>query len=121
MTDFDLVVLGGGTGNTVVSAAADRGMDTALIEKGPLGGTCLNRGCNPSKMLIQQANAANRIRDVGLFSIDANIEEVRFTDFVQEVNETLSELADQMNADCQRRCGRSDFLYYQLSKGETGT
>ncbi|MFQ3285649.1 FAD-dependent oxidoreductase, partial [Natronomonas sp.] len=51
MTDFDVLVIGGGTGNNVAAAAADAGLETALVEPGPLGGTCLNRGCNPSKML----------------------------------------------------------------------
>jgi mycothione reductase len=96
MSDFDLVVIGGGTGNTVASEAAAEGMDTALIEKGPIGGTCLNRGCNPSKMLIQHANRANKIRDSEQFSIEANIEEVRFSEFVREVNGELSEAADEM-------------------------
>jgi mycothione reductase len=94
MTDFDLIIVGGGTGNTVASAAAAEGLETALIEKGPLGGLCLNRGCNPSKMLIQHANLTNRIRDAGQFGIDASIEEVHFSEFVREVNEELAAAAD---------------------------
>jgi mycothione reductase len=94
MTEFDLIVFGGGTGNTVASAAAAEGIDTALIEKGPLGGLCLNRGCNPSKMLIQHANVINRIRDADQFSIDASIEDVRFGDLVREVNAELADVAD---------------------------
>lgn len=95
MSDFDLIVIGGGTGNTVASEAAAEGMDTALIEKGPIGGTCLNRGCNPSKMLIQHANLVNEIRGSEQFSIEASIEEVRFSEFVREVNGDLSGIADQ--------------------------
>ena len=53
MADFDPVVIGGGTGNNVAAAAAEAGLDTALVEPGPHGGTCLNCGCNSSKMLIQ--------------------------------------------------------------------
>jgi mycothione reductase len=93
MADFDLIVFGGGTGNTVASAAAAEGLEMALIEKGPLGGLCINRGCNPSKMLIQHANVANRIRDAGQFGIDANIEEVHFGEFVREVNDELADAA----------------------------
>lgn len=93
--DFDLIVIGGGTGNTVASTAASEGVETALIEKGPLGGTCLNRGCNPSKMLIQHATVANRIRDSERFSIESNIEGVRFGEFVREVNGSLADRADQ--------------------------
>jgi mycothione reductase len=93
MADFDLIVFGGGTGNTVASAAADEGLETALIEKGPLGGLCLNRGCNPSKMLIQHANVANRIQDADEFGIDATIDEVHFGEFVREVNDELADVA----------------------------
>jgi len=76
MADFDLVVIGGGTGNNVAAAAAEAGLDTALVEPGPLGGTCLNRGCNPSKMLIQAANAANHIREAERFHVDAKLDGV---------------------------------------------
>jgi mycothione reductase len=95
MAEFDLIVFGGGTGNSVASAAAAEGLETALIEKGPLGGLCLNRGCNPSKMLIQHANVTNRIRDAEEFGIDASIEEVHFGEFVREVNEELADVASR--------------------------
>lgn len=95
MAEFDLIVFGGGTGNTVASAAAEEGLETALVEKGPLGGLCLNRGCNPSKMLVQHANVANRIREADQFGIDASIDEVRFGEFVDDVNSELAAAADQ--------------------------
>lgn len=95
MTEFDLIVFGGGTGNTVASAAADEGLETALVEKGPLGGLCLNRGCNPSKMLIQHATVANRIRDSDEFGIDAGIEDIDFSGFVREVNDELADIAER--------------------------
>jgi mycothione reductase len=94
MADFDLLVFGGGTGNTVASAAAEEGLETALIEKGPLGGLCLNRGCNPSKMLIQHATVANRIRDANQFGIDAHIDDIHFGELVREVNDELGEAAE---------------------------
>lgn len=95
MADFDLIVFGGGTGNTVASAAATEGLDTMLIEKGPLGGLCLNRGCNPSKMLIQHANTLNRIRDADQFHIDVSVDDVRFGEFVREVNTELAAVATE--------------------------
>ncbi|WP_049900274.1 dihydrolipoyl dehydrogenase family protein [Halococcus agarilyticus] len=93
MTQFDLIVFGGGTGNTVASAAAAEGLETALVEKGPLGGLCLNRGCNPSKMLIQHANVANQVRNADRFGIDATIDEIRFGEFVRAVNAELADAA----------------------------
>ena len=52
MREFDLVVIGAGSGLDVTAAAANRGQDVAVVDDGPLGGTCLNRGCIPSKVLL---------------------------------------------------------------------
>jgi dihydrolipoamide dehydrogenase len=98
MADYDVVVVGGGTGNNVAAAAADAGLETALVEKGKLGGTCLNRGCNPSKMLIQAATAANDVREAERFHLDATLDGVDFAAIVDEMDETLSGLAEGMEA-----------------------
>lgn len=98
MTDFDVLVIGGGTGNNVAAAAADAGLETALVEPGPLGGTCLNRGCNPSKMLIQAANAINDVRGAERFHVDATIERIDHATVVDEMDELLSGIAEDMEA-----------------------
>ncbi len=56
MQHFDLAVLGGGSGLMISEAALARGLSCAVVEKGALGGTCLNRGCIPSKMLVYPAD-----------------------------------------------------------------
>ncbi len=67
MKQFDLVVIGAGAGVLVVEAALEQGLRCALIEKAKFGGTCLTKGCIPSKMLvlpadmIREAAAAKRI------------------------------------------------------------
>ena len=96
MADYDLLVIGGGTGNNVAAAAADAGLETALVEPGPLGGTCLNRGCNPSKMLIQAATAANRVREADRFFVDASLDDIDYAAVVDDMDETLSPLAEGM-------------------------
>jgi len=103
MADYDVLVVGGGTGNNVAAAAADAGLETALVEKGPLGGTCLNRGCNPSKMLIQAATAANHVREAGKFHVDATLNGVDFAAVVDEMDEALSGIADGMEADYREK------------------
>lgn len=55
MKQYDLIIIGGG-GGTKLRPAADLGKKVAVIEKEDLGGTCLNRGCIPSKMLIYPAD-----------------------------------------------------------------
>src|SRR5512143_1413631 len=69
MQKFDLIVIGAGSGLDVMSAAASRGMKVALVEEGPMGGTCLNRGCIPSKILIHSADVMQTIRRAGDFGI----------------------------------------------------
>jgi dihydrolipoamide dehydrogenase len=96
MADFDVLVIGGGTANNVAAAAADTGLETALVEPGPLGGTCLNRGCNPSKMVIQAANAVNHVRDADMFHVDATLEGIDWETVVDEMDALLGEIADDM-------------------------
>jgi len=96
MADFDVLVVGGGTGNNVAAAAADAGLETALVEPGPLGGTCLNRGCNPSKMLIQAANAANHVREAERFHVDATLDGVDYAAVVDEMDDLLGGIAEGM-------------------------
>jgi len=96
MPHHEVLVVGGGTGNNVAAAAADAGLDTALVEKGALGGTCLNRGCNPSKMLIQAATAANHVRDADRFFLDATLDDVDYAAIIDDMDETLSPIAAGM-------------------------
>jgi dihydrolipoamide dehydrogenase len=68
--DFDLVVLGAGTGGyTAAFRAAQLGLKVALVDEDKIGGTCLHRGCIPTKALLESAAFADRIRhaaDYGL-------------------------------------------------------
>ncbi|MDZ7700961.1 MAG: dihydrolipoyl dehydrogenase [Halobacteriales archaeon] len=99
MHEFDVLVIGGGAANKVASAASGAGLETALVEPGPLGGTCLNRGCNPSKMLIGHANAVNAVHDAERFHVDASVDGVDFAGLVDEVHDQLGAIAEGMAAD----------------------
>ncbi|KAJ3065084.1 hypothetical protein HDU98_011526 [Podochytrium sp. JEL0797] len=58
---FDVIVIGSGSGSKLVRPVANLGMKVCVIEKDALGGTCLNRGCIPSKMLIHPADIISSI------------------------------------------------------------
>jgi len=118
MADFDLVVIGGGTGNNVAAAAAEAGLDTALVEPGPLGGTCLNRGCNPSKMLIQAANAANHVQEAERFHVDATLDGIDIAAVVDEMDDLLGGLADRMEANYREKANLTLFDEYTEFVGE---
>lgn len=69
---YDLVVLGGGTGGYVAAIRASQlGMKTAVVEKDKLGGTCLHRGCIPSKALLRSAEVYSTAKDGKDFGIIA--------------------------------------------------
>src|SRR3954449_651185 len=60
---FDLVVLGAGTGGyTAAFRAAQLGLKVALVDEDKIGGTCLHRGCIPTKALLESAAFAERVR-----------------------------------------------------------
>ena len=90
MDEVDFLVIGSGSGLDVANAAASRGQSVAVIEKGPMGGTCLNRGCIPSKQLLYHAEVMETIDRAGEFGIDATVDDVAFSEIVREVNEDVA-------------------------------
>ncbi|MFE7844929.1 dihydrolipoyl dehydrogenase [Microbacterium sp. NPDC057407] len=74
---FDLVVLGGGSGGYAAALrAAELGKSVALVEKDKVGGTCLHRGCIPTKALLHAAEVAEAARDASTVGIRASFEGV---------------------------------------------
>lgn len=74
---FDLVVLGGGSGGYAAALrAAELGRSVALVEKDKVGGTCLHRGCIPTKALLHAAEVADTARDASTLGIRASFEGV---------------------------------------------
>jgi dihydrolipoamide dehydrogenase len=118
MADFEMLVIGGGTGNNVAAAAADAGLETALVEPGKLGGTCLNRGCNPSKMLIQAANAANAVRNAEQFHVDATLDGIDHAAVTGEMDDLLSGIAADMEARYREKENLTLFDEYTEFVGE---
>lgn len=75
---FDLIAIGSGAGMNVAADAVELGLKVAVIDKDPLGGTCLNRGCIPSKVLIYPADVIRTIEDAKAIGINAKIENIDF-------------------------------------------
>jgi mycothione reductase len=98
-TDYDLIVIGAGSGlDVAVAAATHLEWKVALVEKGPLGGTCLNRGCIPSKMMIHAADLAENIREADRFGIHASIERIDFAAITNRANQHVDAEAAEMEA-----------------------
>ncbi|MFI0433989.1 MAG: dihydrolipoyl dehydrogenase, partial [Candidatus Nanopelagicales bacterium] len=73
--EFDIVVLGAGSGGYACALrAAQLGMSVALIEKGELGGTCLHRGCIPTKALLHAGEVADEVRESATVGVQAALQ-----------------------------------------------
>ena len=86
MHTFDLIVIGGGRASALAIEAAKAGQKVALIERDKLGGTCPNRGCVPSKLLIGYADVAHRIEQASRHHITAKISDIDRQQIFNDVN-----------------------------------
>ena len=75
----------------IVEGALSRGMTVALVEEGPLGGTCLNRGCIPSKMLTYPADVINIINESEKLGVKARIESIDFKAIMVRMRNLVAE------------------------------
>lgn len=90
MENYDLIVLGGGRAAGLAIAASKAGWKTALIERDRLGGTCPNRGCVPSKLLIGFADAARHVREAGRHFINSSYHGADLGKIFASVNDYVS-------------------------------
>ena len=80
VSNFDLVVLGGGSGGYAAALrGAQLGLSVALIEADKLGGTCLHRGCIPTKALLHAGEIADGARDASHFGVNATFNSIDMT------------------------------------------
>ena len=71
----DLVILGGGSGGYAAALrAAELGMSVVMVEKDKVGGTCLHRGCIPTKALLHSAETVDVIKEAAQFGVKATFE-----------------------------------------------
>ncbi|WP_462412139.1 dihydrolipoyl dehydrogenase [Neobacillus sp. Marseille-QA0830] len=92
--EYDLVILGGGTGGYVAAIRASQlGLKTAVVEKGKLGGTCLHKGCIPSKALLRSAEVYKTARQSEEYGVVTSEVTVNFT----KVQERKSKIVDTLH------------------------
>jgi len=91
MEKFDVLVIGSGSGMIVASTAIDNGFRTAVVDSGPMGGTCLNRGCVPSKMLVYPVDVAVTLKEAEKLGINATINSVGFKKIMERMHALVNE------------------------------
>ncbi len=90
----DICVIGAGSGGLSVAAGASQmGAGVALIERGRMGGDCLNEGCVPSKSLLAAAHAAQRMRESGRFGVNGAEPAIDFAAVHDHVHEVIAGIA----------------------------
>ena len=91
MERFDVIVIGSGSGMLVASAAVEQGLRVALVEHGKMGGTCINVGCVPSKMLIYPTDVIAAVKESGKIGVHAAVESVDFGNIMGRMHALVDE------------------------------
>lgn len=97
MSSYDLTIIGAGwAGFNAAIKAKESGLKVALIEKAQIGGTCLNRGCIPTKALIHSAKVFSLIKKAPGFGIEAPNPVINFTKMQEGKNKVVQQLQQGM-------------------------
>ena len=113
MKTYDVIVVGSGSGGEIVDAAVSHGMTVAWVDKGPLGGTCLNVGCIPSKILIHPADRIMEIQEAKKLGITAEIKNINFHAIMERIRQPINESHEAM----QRGIDQAENLEYYKGEG----
>ena len=96
MKKYNVIVIGSGCGINIVDEALAHGLSVALVDKGPLGGTCANLGCIPSKMLIFAADTVAEIQEAKKLGIEAAIRNINFNFIMERMRKAIRESQKHM-------------------------
>ena len=93
MPNIDVVIIGAGPGGYVAAIkAAQLGGKVCVIEKGELGGTCLNRGCIPTKTLYASAKLASLVNNAEEFGLEVKDAKINFTRVMSQKDEVVKRI-----------------------------
>ena len=90
MEKFDVLVIGSGSGMHIVSMAVASGLKTAIVDNGPMGGTCLNRGCVPSKMLLYPADVISILIEARRIGVSTTVDSIGFRDIMNRMRNLVN-------------------------------
>ncbi len=96
MKEYDIIVIGSGAGAIIADEALANNLKVALVDKGPLGGTCLNVGCIPSKILIVPADRVVEIQEAEKLGVQAEIKSIDFKSIMKRMSEIVQKNQDHI-------------------------
>ncbi|MFX1578804.1 MAG: dihydrolipoyl dehydrogenase family protein [Promethearchaeota archaeon] len=95
MQEYDLIVIGSGVGMRILGLAHEYGLKSAVIEQGPIGGTCLNRGCIPTKILTYLADVIMESKQVSKLGVNFKITDIDYPEIMQRMKDQVKTLSDR--------------------------
>lgn len=113
MDKYDVIIVGSGAGLIVAQRAVSEGFMVALVEHGLLGGTCLNTGCIPSKMLIYPADIIRIVEDSSRLGIKAHVDSIDF-EFIMK---RMRDLIESERREMEKAIGAEELLRWYRSTG----
>jgi mycothione reductase len=102
MKKYDVIVIGSGCGLNIVEEALGHNLKVALVDKGPIGGTCANLGCIPSKMLIFAADRITEIQEAKKLGIEAEIKNIDFGFIMERMRKSIRENQESIRQSLSR-------------------
>ncbi|HCR3092585.1 MULTISPECIES: dihydrolipoyl dehydrogenase [Enterococcus] len=99
----DLLILGGGTGGYVAAIrAAQKGLNVTIVEKYKLGGTCLHKGCIPTKALLRSAEVFDTLKQAASFGIETEAASIDFSKIQQRKERIVEQLHKGVEGLCKK-------------------
>ena len=114
LKEYDIIVIGAGRASNLARNAGEAGLKVAIIEKSKFGGTCPNRGCVPSKLLVGYAHVARAIKESSRHFIDANIKHIDVAKIFEETNAYIGSIDPayraRFNENVETYTGEASFI-----------
>jgi len=109
MKEYDVIIVGSGSGTNLIEDALEHDKSVALVDRGPVGGTCLNVGCIPTKLIVFPADRIMEIREAKKLGISAEIGKIDFAAIMDRMRSSVRKSHDHIQESLEKA---EDFDFY---------